>query len=62
MKSCISLPQRFVFYMQCREQKTVFSVEPPSGVIAPQTSMKLIVTATIDDCLRYGTQLHTMYM
>ena len=31
----------------------MFSVEPPSGVIDPQGTLKLIVTATIDDCLRY---------
>ena len=37
--------------VQTRE-RTVFSVEPPSGVIAPRETLQLVVTATIDDCLR----------
>ena len=30
----------------------MFSVNPPSGVIAPQETLKLIITANIDDDLR----------
>lgn len=50
--STSSVNGRVLCFMQSRA-RTVFSVEPPSGVINPQETLELIVTAAIDDCLRY---------
>ena len=52
VSSTSSVHGRVLCFMQSRA-RTVFSVEPPSGVINPQETLELIVTAAIDDCLRY---------
>lgn len=37
--------------MQARE-KTIFTVDPISAVIAPEQTLNLRVTALVDDCLK----------